>query len=101
MTRADFTEIIAGLCEAHGGSVTSWIRSRKHNAKVGGKPASRHQTGFGIDVVLDADEDGNPANDELAILAFVQAADALGIRAIDEGDHIHCQPIGPWGRVQP
>jgi len=98
MTRQEFSDSMASLCEKHGGSVTSWIRSKKHNAKVGGKSNSRHLTGFGMDVVLDADEDGIAGNDATAIKAFQEDAYSLGIFALDEGDHIHCQPRGPWGR---
>ena len=49
MTRLDFLGAIYRLCETHGGSVTSGFRTRRHNQKVGGKPNSRHLTGFGMD----------------------------------------------------
>jgi hypothetical protein len=101
MTRAEFTEMVAELCEKHGGSVTSWIRTAKHNAKVGGKVTSRHRTGFGCDVVLDADEDGIAGNDAKAIALFQEDCIAHGLVGIDEGDHVHVQPLGPWGRVIP
>jgi hypothetical protein len=36
-----------------GPSVTSWLRSQEHNAKVGGVPNSAHRYGRAIDVVWD------------------------------------------------
>jgi len=98
VTRPEFTELVYGLCEKHGGSVTSGMRSRRHNAKVGGKINSRHLTGFGLDVVLDADEDGVAENDAEAAAQFKDACLAAGLLAINEGDHHHVQPLGPWGR---
>jgi hypothetical protein len=99
MTRAEFIGAVAMLCEMHGGSVTSWIRTKKHNSKVGGKVNSRHLTGFGCDVILDADEDGIASNDAAVIASFKDACQAFALVGINEGDHIHVQPEGPWGRA--
>jgi len=48
-------EFIDGLkwWGGQGCSVTSWVRSKAHNAKVGGVPNSKHVTGQAIDVVWD------------------------------------------------
>lgn len=42
------------VCKAHGGSVTSWVRSVVHNANVGGVKNSKHLLGLAFDVVYDA-----------------------------------------------
>ncbi len=63
-------------------SVTSWIRSGARNRRVGGNPNSRHLLGLAVDVVLD-----RPADTKV----FMSDCRRLGLRAIDEGDHIHVQ----------
>jgi len=90
MTRPEFIEFVAQLCEEFGGSITSWVRTKKRNTMVGGHPRSRHMTGFGVDVVLD---------EETSIPAFRDAAYALGLSVLDEGDHLHIQPFGSVGRL--
>lgn len=62
-----------------GGSVTSYWRTIDHNREVGGAAASQHLYGLAADVV------GVPKR------AFVVAMRAVGLVAIDEGDHIHVQ----------
>ena len=71
-------------CTKTRGSVTSWIRTARHNAEVGGKPESLHRFGLAIDVVYD---DPVP-------LAFAQAvANGLGLQVIRESNHDHIQPL--------
>ena len=65
-------------------SVTSWMRTPKRNAMVGGHPSSKHMLGTGLDVVLD--DTGPVARD-----AFVAEARKLGLVAVVEDDHIHIQ----------
>lgn len=60
--------------------VTSWWRSRRDNARVGGHPNSQHLTGLAVDVLNDAAGD-----------AFAQLARAVGLVVVDEGDHYHVQ----------
>jgi peptidase M15-like protein len=63
-------------------SVTSWIRSRKHNTAVGGVPTSRHLLGLAVDVVIDPGADSTD---------FTLLASQLGLEVIPEGDHFHLQ----------
>lgn len=65
-------------------SVTSWIRSAIRNAAVGGSRDSWHMVALAVDVVLDDGED---------VISFKLTANKLGLKALDEGDHIHLQPL--------
>lgn len=78
----DFAHAVEFLCVQFGASVTSWHRSAKRNAKVGGHPNSKHLVGLAVDVVLD-----DPANHG----ELLAACSRMGLKAIDEGDHIHIQ----------
>lgn len=91
MTRPEFLEAVLLIVEAHSGSVTSGMRSRARNTAVGGHPRSRHLTGYALDVVLDVMDDTH-------ITAFIDALRGVGALGINEGDHVHVQPLGPWGR---
>lgn len=84
MSLSDFYVLIFALCRIFGGSTTSGIRSIKRNILVGGVPDSKHLTGFGVDIVLD---------DPKKRVAFIAAVEAVGLRAIDEGDHMHVQTL--------
>jgi len=77
--------IIALRC-AHRFSITSWIRTREHNARVGGNPQSKHLLGLAVDVVPDED---------VPRFLFLQSARTMGFHYLDEGDHIHLQMLGP------
>lgn len=95
MTLEQFWSRVFNLCLKYGGSWTSGLRTKKRNDKVKGKPNSRHQTGYAIDVVLD-----DMGDDQ--VHAFQAAAELIDIKVIDERDkgHLHCQPTHPWiGRV--
>ena len=63
-------------------SVTSWLRSRKHNGQVGGVADSRHLLGLAVDVVLDNTND---------TMDFELMAKGIGLQVIAEGDHLHVQ----------
>jgi hypothetical protein len=63
-------------------SVTSWLRSRKHNAAVGGVPNSQHLAGVAVDIVLD---------DTNQTAEFVTWATRQHLQVIIEGDHLHVQ----------
>lgn len=79
---ASFAYTLYALCKLHSGSVTSWIRSKEHNRKIGGDPRTFHLSGMAADVVLDSPS-GNSS--------FIRDARLLGLQAIDEGDHIHVE----------
>lgn len=79
---ATFAIITIELCNEFDASVTSWKRTRKRNLDVGGRSDSFHLEGLGADVELD---DGSRAP------AFVEAARARGLDAVDEGDRVHIE----------
>lgn len=70
------------LCRDLDASVTSWFRTPARNSLVGGVPASYHLRGLAVDCVLDHDTPENRT-------AFAHRARQLGLRTIDERDHIH------------
>lgn len=77
-----FCQQIYILCQFFGGSVSSWIRSSKHNKAVGGVPLSLHKVGLAVDVILDEPTDAVKAR-------FIEACEKAGLKALDEGNHIH------------
>lgn len=81
-----FTFIHAVLCLGlrFDFSVTSWLRSKERNKAVGGSRDSNHMTAMAVDVVLDGGED---------TISFKLTANKLGLKALDEGDHLHLQPL--------
>lgn len=84
MTVGEFAEHISDLCYLFDGSVTSWGRSRRHNEAVGGVENSRHREFLAVDVVLD---------DQALRGHFTEWALRRGMKVLDEGDHLHVQPI--------
>ena len=78
----DFLHKILHLSCRFNFSVTSWIRSPKHNEKVGGVRNSMHLLGLAVDVILD---------DWSETDVFIKACKRIGLLAITEGDHIHIQ----------
>jgi uncharacterized protein YcbK (DUF882 family) len=81
-----FCHAVGFLCQTLDASVTSWWRSPKRNAAVGGHANSLHKQGLGCDLVLD--DMSSEKRTEL-----VKMATDLGLRALDEGDHIHLQVV--------
>lgn len=61
--------------------VTSWWRNPQRNREVGGHPRSRHLLGLAFDAVLPRGLIGD-------YLADVRT---VGLRGLDEGDHVHVQ----------
>lgn len=86
MTLGEFAEAVAMYCLLHGGSITSWGRSTKHNADVGGVPGSPHRFWRGADVVYD-----DPTSQ--ADPQRLEYARRLGLKIVQEGDHDHLQPL--------
>lgn len=79
-----FVQVLLCLALRFRFSVTSWIRSESRNAAVGGSHDSNHMTALAVDVVLDSGED---------VISFKLQANKLGLKALDEGDHLHLQPL--------
>lgn len=77
-----FCVLIRELAHRHNVSVTSWWRTEKRNADVGGLVNSRHLDGVGADAVPDPGEDRD---------AVIASARALGLQVVDEGDHLHLE----------
>lgn len=86
MTVQDFAGKIELLASIFPLSVTSWFRSKKRNAEVGGHARSSHLFGLAVDVVLEDQEDKH---------YFLKTVKALGLGFLDEGDHIHIQRRSP------
>jgi hypothetical protein len=88
----EFTQRLLCLCALHDASVSSWARSEGHNTYVGGAATSAHRLGrgaWGADVVLDR------MGDPECVSAFCRDAKKLGLRYLDETDHIHLQGLPP------
>lgn len=77
-----FLMMVQVLATIHTASVTSWIRTPARNKRVGGGEASRHLVGMACDLVCD-----NPENNA----DLIKHARALGLDAVNEGDHIHIE----------
>lgn len=84
MSSAEFLLRLQLYCHLLGASVTSWGRSIKHNADVGGVPQSAHLYWLAADVVYDVPVDPARALD---------TARRLGLLRIPESDHDHLQPL--------
>lgn len=75
-----FTKEILKLNQCVDFSVTSWIRSKARNEKVGGAAESQHLSGLAVDIVLDNKKDKD---------FLLRKLDKLGYYYLDEPDHIH------------
>jgi hypothetical protein len=84
MTPLEFAAALMAYCYATDGSVTSWGRTRQHNAFVGGHVNSWHLVFMGADVVYDL-----PVPWARAKLL----AGRFGLRVVREEDHDHLQPL--------
>jgi hypothetical protein len=83
MTVALFAEAVRAYSGLTTASVTSWGRTTKRNALVGGRPRSKHLDWLAVDVVYDTKPGLVEANDLAA---------RHGLRLIREGTHDHLQP---------
>ena len=79
-----FASSLLAYCSATGASVTSWGRTRAHNAAVGGVRKSQHLAWLAADVVYDAPI---PLADRQTLAALLE------LRLIAEGDHDHLQTL--------
>lgn len=85
MTPHDFLTALMQLASRCPFRETSGYRSAWGNAHVGSTTRySAHQFWLGRDVLLDPGVDKG---------YFVEAARRLGIKVLDEGDHLHLQPL--------
>lgn len=82
MTIGEFAEAVRVYAVITGASATSWGRTKKRNAVVGGVPYSAHRFWLGVDMVYD---------DAIEEQDAKEIAKRLGLRLIREGDHDHLQ----------
>ncbi len=73
---------VLDVCIKYGGSVTSWVRSKKRNRLVGGVRNSKHLLGLAVDIVFDTEEGKRKGVREL---------EGKGLKVLDERDHIHVE----------
>lgn len=66
--------------------VTSGYRTAEHNKAVGGVPTSRHLSGQAVDLV--------PRPGETMAQLYARVSKVPGVKAINEGDHVHVQATG-------
>lgn len=72
--------LYALLLRLNGMTITSWWRSPWHNKDVGGVANSLHLIGWAFDII--------PVTGENR-----RKLEAMGMKVIDEGDHLHAQII--------
>jgi len=87
VTDQDIKRLIDAVKKA-GGRQSSGLRSSDHNKRVGGVPNSYHLSGKAADFV------GLP-------FSMVQSILPSGYKAIDEGNHIHVEPISSRSGTRP
>ena len=78
----EFIRKIFTLSHEFAFSISSWKRTEKRNRLVGGKPTSKHLIWLAVDIVLDSLELKD---------FFFKRVKELGLKYLDEGDHIHVQ----------
>ena len=78
----NFKQAFTGLASKHGAQITSITRPPEENRRVGGVANSYHLTSQAGDFVV-------PQQNKAQ---FMADARAMGLEAIDEGDHIHVEP---------
>ncbi len=83
MTVGTFAELVSVVGTLYGFSVTSWGRSLIHNKQEEGAEFSAHPCWLGVDGNLD-DARNKPA--------FIRRCGQVGLKVLDEGDHLHVQP---------
>lgn len=84
MSPHEFLDVRMALAAAFELRETSGHRSPASNQRLGGVTHSAHLFFLAVDVILDEPADR---------AAFLEDANRLGLLALDEGDHIHLQPL--------
>jgi hypothetical protein len=72
--------------------VTSGLRTPERNAAVGGVPNSRHLSGQAVDLV--------PRPGETMAQLHARVSKVPGVKAINEGDHVHVQVVSGQAQSQ-
>ena len=83
MTPHTFLDALMQLASRFRFRETSGYRSAAGNQAVGGVKYSSHQFWLGRDILLDPGED---------TVMFTEAARRVGLKVLNEGDHLHVQP---------
>ena len=84
MTPHEFLDAMMQLASRHRFRETSGYRHPLANVRVGGKPFSAHQYWLGRDIILEPGE---------SLEGTKESTRRLGLLLIDEGDHLHVQPL--------
>ncbi len=84
MTPHDFLTAKMQLAARYEYRETSGYRAAMPNAAAGGVHFSAHLFWLGVDVILVHPEETTE---------FIEAARRVGLRVLDEGDHLHLQPL--------
>ena len=84
MSPYDFLSAKMQLAARYPFRETSGFRSAMDNAAVGGVHYSSHQFWVGADIILHGD---------VAHTEIIEAGRRLGLLVLDEGDHLHLQPL--------
>jgi hypothetical protein len=84
MTIGDFCGTIAPLIFESGGSVSSWIRSKKFNDSLAGSvQESWHLVGLAVDV--------HSFRDAMSKSLFMRRCRRKHFDVVDEGTHVHVE----------
>ena len=84
MTPHEFLDALMQLASRHRFRETSGFRSPASNEGVRGKPFSAHQYWLARDLLLEPGED---------LVVFKESAVRRNLLVLDEGDHLHVQPL--------
>ena len=84
MTPHEFLDAMMQLASRHRFRETSGYRARVSNTNVGGKLFSAHQYWLARDIILEPGE---------SLEETKESTRRLGLLVIDEGDHLHLQPL--------
>lgn len=93
MSHAEFLERVQCVCVLYDASWTSGGRTVQRNSHVGGVRRSRHlwkRGAWAVDAVPDE-------NTGLTRQCMVKAGESLGLKVLDEGNHVHFAGPAPVG----
>lgn len=83
MTPGQFFDSLVGVAVLTGASLSSQLRSKFRNERVGGVTNSRHLIGYAVDAM---DFSSPESKGE-----FIDFTRAMGYQVVDEGDHVHVE----------